>query len=352
MELPMIKRSNSFAAMLLLFGGAAAAQPISIQEPAPTTRAELVEPSASRAIQPGQKINKLTTLNLTQPYVLQRLTERTFWFQRQFYGVTFYVGERGVLLFDAPPGRGEHILRAIGEVTNLPVTALAYSHLDATHIGDAKVFVDAAARAGVPIRIVASQAASEKMAFMKSQLPAATDVIAWPNGSFLFEGLKVEWHGFPRAAQTDDHGVWLLVGERVLHATDLINPDQLPFLGFAGNENFHYHEANLRQVLALDWQFMNGAHGNVGTKDDIQFQLQYMNDLRQAVQEASRAHSFASFLDPKHGNSHAAYTQVWRELIAKHATDALRPKYNQYYGFEQSTPINAEMVRRDLGAFR
>ena len=349
----MMIRPTSFVTMLLLLGsGAAVPQTISLQEPPPTTRAQLVPASATRAIQPGEKIDKVTTLNLTQPYILQRLTERTYWMQRQFYGVTFYVGESGVLLFDAPPGRGEHIRQAIREVTNLPVTALAYSHLDATHIGDAKVFVDAAAQARVPLRIVASQAVTEKMAFMKSQLPQPTDVIAWPNGSFMFEGLKVEWHGFPRAAQTDDHGVWLLTGERVLHATDLINPDQLPFLGFAGNENFHYHEPNLRQVLALDWVFMNGAHGNVGTKDDIQFQLQYINDLRQAVQEASRAHPFASYLDPKYGNSHAAYTQVWREAIAKQATDALRAKYNQYYGFEQSTPINAEAVRRDLGAFR
>jgi len=346
-------RPLTLAGLFWLFAIAPAiAQSVSMQEPDPTTRVKLVAPSASRAIQPGEKIDKLTMLNLTQPYVLQRLTQRTYWFQRQFYGATFYVGNQGVLLFDAPPGRGEHIRKAIAEVTQLPVTALAYSHFDATHIGDAGIFVDAAAKAGVPMRVIASQATAEKLKFMKSQLPGPTDVVAWPNGSFMFEGLKVEWYGFSRAAQTDDHGVWLLVGERVLHATDLINPDQLPFLGFAGNENFHYHEPNLRQVLALDWVFMNGAHGNVGTKEDIQFQLQYIDDLRQAVQEASKAFPFASFLDPKHGNSHAAYTQVWREAIAKRATDALRPKYRQYYGFEQSTPINAEMVRRDIGAFR
>lgn len=53
-----------------------------------------------------------------------------------------------------------------------------------------------------------------------------------------------------------------------------------------------------------------------------------------------------------HGNNHAAFTKVWRDAIAERATDALRPKYRQYYGFEESTPINAEMVRRDLGAIR
>jgi len=346
-------RSLTLTSLFLLFASTiSAAQPISIQEPDSTTNAKLVEPSATRAIRPGEKINKLVTLNLTQPYVLQRLTQRTYWFQRQFYGVTFYVGNHGVLLFDAPPGRGEHILHAIGQVTKLPVTALAYSHFDATHIGDARIFVDAAKRANVRLRVIASQAMTEKLDFLNSQLPPVTHVVHGPNASFRFEGLKVEWHGFPRAAQTDDHGVWLLVGERVLHATDLINPDQLPFLGFAGNENFHYHEPNLEEVLELDWVFMNGAHGNVGTKEDIDFQLQYIDDLREAVREALQAFPFASFLDPKYGNNHAAFTKAWRDAIAERATDALRPKYGQYYGFEDSTPINAENIRRDLGAIR
>ena len=98
--------------------------------------------------------------------------------------------------------------------------------------------------------------------------------------------------------------------------------------------------------------FINGAHGNVGTKEDINFQLEHIIDLRQAVQEAAKALSWSSFLDLKHGNNHAAYTQAWREATAKRVTDALRPKYGQYYGFEQSTPLNAEMVRRMLGAYR
>ena len=62
--------------------------------------------------------------------------------------------------------------------------------------------------------------------------------------------------------------------------------------------------------------------------------------------------AFASYLDPKYGNNHAAFTKAWRDAITERATDALRPKYRQYYGFEESTPINAEMVRRDLGAIR
>jgi hypothetical protein len=37
-----------------------------------------------------------------EEFVLQRVTERTWWVTRQFYGFLFYVGKRGVLLFDSP----------------------------------------------------------------------------------------------------------------------------------------------------------------------------------------------------------------------------------------------------------
>ena len=83
----------------------------------------LVEPSARMIIRPGMKIDHLFIRNLKQPYILQRLTDRGYYFQRTFYSTTFYVGETGVLLFDALEGRGEQLLAAIREVTLLPVTS-------------------------------------------------------------------------------------------------------------------------------------------------------------------------------------------------------------------------------------
>ncbi len=74
----------------------------------------------------GEKIENLFTRNMKQPYVLQKLTDRSYYFQRFFYSTTFYVGDKGVLLFDALEGRGQHILQAIREVTLLPVTTIVY----------------------------------------------------------------------------------------------------------------------------------------------------------------------------------------------------------------------------------
>lgn len=68
---------------------------------------------------------------------------------------------------------------------------------------------------------------------MASRLPKATVVLPNLKDSFKFENLTVESHRFEYPAHTDDHSVWLLKEERILHSPDLLNPDQLPVMGFA-----------------------------------------------------------------------------------------------------------------------
>lgn len=336
----------------LLSGVPAFAQDVRVQESPSPVNARYVEPSATRKLQPGQKIGGLVTLNLTRPYVLQRLTDRTYWVQRQFYATVFYVGDEGVLLFDPLQYRGGQILQAIREVTKLPVTAIVYSHDHADHIGDAKVFMDTAADSGGRVRVIASKATADKMDYLKSQHPRPTEIVSWPSGSFKFEGLTVQLHGFTRAAHTDDHAAWLLTGERILHAPDLLNPDQLPFLHWAGSENFVYLEGNLGDAQALDWSIFSGGHGNVGGKEDFTFTLQFSNDAKQATAQASQEVSWGDYLNPRNGNNHAAYTGRYSEDVIKRATDKLQPKYGKFYGFESSVPGNVAMVLHTLSAYR
>ncbi|SFM23923.1 Glyoxylase, beta-lactamase superfamily II [Methanolobus profundi] len=320
----------------------------SITEAPSTVGATYVDPSITRLLEPGEKIDKLFTRNSTQEYVLQRLTEHTYWYQGQYYGTIFYVGESGVLLFDALDGQGESIKKAIASVTSLPLTAIVYSHAHADHIGDANTFTEG----GAIQRIIASKATAEKMDFLKSSLPAPTETVAWPQGSFKFEGLTVELHGFERASHCDDHGVWLLVEEKVAHLPDLVNPDQLPFWAFAGSENFVYYEANVEQLGSLDWTYLSGGHGNVGDKADIEFYRSFLSDLKQAVGQAMGEVEWGTGVDADKVNAHTAFLPAWFDAIARNATDALRPKYGNYYGFEMATPRNAEMVADAMLSYR
>ncbi|EOX7679190.1 MBL fold metallo-hydrolase [Escherichia coli] len=315
-----------------------------------TVNASYVEPSAEKIISPSDKLNNLFERNMSQPYILQKIGERTYYVQRYFYSTTFYVGDKGVLLFDAPEGRGKYLLQAIRDVTPLPVTALVYSHYHVAHIGDSPFWNDEAKKEGVNLRIIASKATAEKMQFMNSRLPVATQVLSKKDDQFKFEKQTIELHRFVKAGHTDDHSVWLLKQEKVAHSPDLLNPDQLPMMGFAVSDTLVYHDSNLRQVEMLDWKYFIGGHGNIGSHDDFKFQRQFLNDLRDTTIKVRKEESFGKFMN-KTANNHADFARAQREAIIKKVTEVLRPKYGHMYGYDASMPANIEMAIRLVGSY-
>lgn len=315
-----------------------------------TVNASYVEPSAEKIISPSDKLNNLFERNMSQPYILQKIGERTYYVQRYFYSTTFYVGDKGVLLFDAPEGRGKYLLQAIRDVTPLPVTALVYSHYHVDHIGDSPFWNDEAKKEGVNLRIIASKATAEKMQFMNSRLPVATQVLSKKDDQFKFEKQTIELHRFVKAGHTDDHSVWLLKQEKVAHSPDLLNPDQLPMMGFAVSDTLVYHDSNLRQVEMLDWKYFIGGHGNIGSHDDFKFQRQFLNDLRDTTIKVRKEESFGKFMN-KTANNHADFARAQREAIIKKVTEVLRPKYGHMYGYDASMPANIEMAIRLVGSY-
>ncbi|HGE5833503.1 TPA: MBL fold metallo-hydrolase [Escherichia coli] len=315
-----------------------------------TVNASYVEPSAEKIISPSDKLNNLFERNMSQPYILQKIGERTYYVQRYFYSTTFYVGDKGVLLFDAPEGRGKYLLQAIRDVTPLPVTALVYSHYHVDHIGDSPFWNDEAKKEGVNLRIIASKATAEKMQFMNSRLPVATQVLSKKDDQFKFEKQTIELHRFVKAGHTDDHSVWLLKQEKVAHSPDLLNPDQLPMMGFAVSDTLVYHDSNLRQVEMLDWKYFIGGHGNIGSHYDFKFQRQFLNDLRDTTIKVRKEESFGKFMN-KTANNHADFARAQREAIIKKVTEVLRPKYGHMYGYDASMPANIEMAIRLVGSY-
>lgn len=315
-----------------------------------TVNASYVEPSAEKIISPSDKLNNLFERNMSQPYILQKIGERTYYVQRYFYSTTFYVGDKGVLLFDAPEGRGKYLLQAIRDMTPLPVTALVYSHYHVDHIGDSPFWNDEAKKEGVNLRIIASKATAEKMQFMNSRLPVATQVLSKKDDQFKFEKQTIELHRFVKAGHTDDHSVWLLKQEKVAHSPDLLNPDQLPMMGFAVSDTLVYHDSNLRQVEMLDWKYFIGGHGNIGSHDDFKFQRQFLNDLRDTTIKVRKEESFGKFMN-KTANNHADFARAQREAIIKKVTEVLRPKYGHMYGYDASMPANIEMAIRLVGSY-
>ena len=63
-----------------------------------------IKASPKHTIRPGSVIADYKSLRFEQPYIVQRLTKRTYFVSVNTYNSTFYVGENGVLLFDPMSG--------------------------------------------------------------------------------------------------------------------------------------------------------------------------------------------------------------------------------------------------------
>ncbi len=306
-----------------------------------TAQAHYHPPSAEIPIKPGDRIENLYPEQLAQPYLLQRLTENSYWVSVQGYSALFYVGDEGVLVLDPlGPGKGEGLLSAIQSVTDLPITALVYSHYHLDHIGDAPVIVNS----NKDMKIYASQTTAEHAHFY-NELPIPTEVIAEPKGQFTFENITIEMHT-PAKGHSDDDSIIYIPSESVVQFVDMINPDQMPYLNFAGVEDFNAYQNNLKDLLNLDWTFMNAGHGNVGTKKDVRFVLTYIDELKQAISATFGTIKPIDYHDPNYNHQRAV------ELYKKAVTEAIRPqfekKYGDYYGFEQAFPVQVGVVLNHL----
>ena len=81
--------------------------------------------------------------------------------------------------------------------------------------------------------------------------------------------------------------------------------------------------------------------------------MTFLGDLEAAVGEAlGNVPRGAGIENPEALNTHAAYISTWITALGRYATDVLRPTYGDYYGFEYSTPKNAEMVAWVMYAYR
>jgi glyoxylase-like metal-dependent hydrolase (beta-lactamase superfamily II) len=252
-------------------------------EPESTTGASYVEPSATNLIEPGQRVAHLFPRSVMEEYVLQRVTERVWWVSRHFYGSLFYVGTRGVLLLDPFLGGADATVKAIASVTELPVTAVVYSHFHADHTGGARRLFELLAAA--PPRVIASENTAVWMERFGSDLPRPDDVLDWPSGALSFEDVTLRLRGLPRPGHAPDHAVFLLEEERVGHSADLINIDQLPFGGFAGQDPLVLFRPNLEFARSLDFDWFCGGHGNIGEKSDFDFYLTYLDEVAELVNE-------------------------------------------------------------------
>lgn len=301
----------------------------------PGLHAEQVAPSHQNTLQPGQNIANYLQLQFDQPYTLQKLSDNTYWVSTNFYSSLFYVGKDGVLLFD-PLGTRQavQVLQAISDVTDLPVTALVYSHSHQDHIGGANVIKDAASKRNLELRIIATdKTANQLKRFTKTDVPPVTEVISSPAGEFKFENLIVQVTTPELFLHSLDSSLFYLPTERVINIVDVVEPDDLPFTKFGGVIDIKSYRDSMNELLAMEWDFLNGGHFNVGTKDTIRGFLAYLDDVEAAVDTAlSQIKPFYEYVNPE--TSVVSWLVQRKADVTNDARKILEPKYGHFASFD------------------
>lgn len=302
--------------------------------------ADYQPPNATRAIATGVYLENLSQVYSTD-YAVQRLSQRAYWIGIHGYNALALVGDEGVLVVDPlAGGSSKNLLDAIASITDKPVKALVYSHYHLDHVGGARVFVDAVMKTtGVAPDIYAAAATAEQIARFGNKIPPPTVVIWGDDETFAFEGITLRLMTPRHNGHSVDNSLLFIPDENVLSFIDMVNPNEVPFLGFALAHDLPAWRANLVRALTLDWTHLQSGHGNIGSKADIAFAIRYYDDLSAAVTAVTPTVQFGTFMTDS-GSVAEAYEKFTRE-IARQARVQIEDRYNGVHGFDGAVESHA-----------
>jgi len=216
-------------------------------------------------------------------------TDNVYIFRAGNHQSMFVVTRDGVIATD-PIGYGRPqavttYLEEIRKVTDKPIKYLIYSHHHYDHIAGGKPFKDAGAK------IIAHKKAKERLARLKDPATPLPDETFEKKRTLTLGGTSLELT-YLGLNHSDSTIVMRLPKEKILFAVDFLPVGTVPGRGMI---DFYPLEAedSIKQVLAMDWERLIPGHpgqpgGRLGTKQDAQDQLTFLQDASEAVKAAAR----------------------------------------------------------------
>jgi glyoxylase-like metal-dependent hydrolase (beta-lactamase superfamily II) len=275
---------------------------------APTTAAQPATPAA----QPPFETTKVEG------------TDHVYVFRYQTRQAMFVVTGDGVIATD-PIGYGQPqavttYLEEIKKVTPQPVKYLIYSHHHYDHIAGGQPFKDAGAT------VIAHTRAKERLAALQDPATVLPDETVDTSRTIQLGNTTLELR-YVGLNHSDSSLVMRLPKEKILFAVDFIPVASVPGRGMIDSYPLEW-EASLTTVLAMDWERLIPGHpapgGRLGTKQDVQNLLAFLQDASATVKAAARE------------------GKCW-EPAEKELT---LPKYESWAGYAQGLPF---VLRRYCG---
>jgi glyoxylase-like metal-dependent hydrolase (beta-lactamase superfamily II) len=254
-------------------------------------------------------------------YRLQELGEGLYMITDNCYQSMFMVYETGVVVIDAPTSYAQHIPKAIAEVTNKPITHIVYSHAAIDHIGGSKSL------GGQPIII--AQDETERLLVRANDPNRPIPTITFRDKYTLKVGsqiLELSYHG---NAHEPGNIFIFAPAQRTLMVVDVIFPGWMPWRAFALAQDIPGYFAQVEEIKQMKWDTLVSGHvERTGTHADVEVQLEFMNDLRDAAREALKTTKPGEGLDISDKENPWAYYGNYIDRVAIQCVNKVTPKWS------------------------
>jgi glyoxylase-like metal-dependent hydrolase (beta-lactamase superfamily II) len=236
----------------------------------------------------------------------------------------FVVTSDGVIATD-PIGYGRPqavttYVDEIRKVTNQPIKYVVYSHHHFDHIAGGKPFKDAGAT------FIAHKRAKERLEALKDPHTVLPDDTFRKDKTLKLGDTRLELT-YLGLNHSDSSIVMRLPKEKLLFAVDFIPVGSFPGRGMIDSYPMEW-EDSLKKLMAMEWDRLIPGHpgpgGRLGTKDDVQNLLTFLQDASAAVKAEAQAGK--------------CWDGVEKELKL--------PKYASWPGYENNLPY---VLRRYCG---
>ena len=294
-----------------------------------------VTASTKTQLKPGQRVD-IGTMEEIDEVVIQRLTDRAYWVWSNVYSLTMWVGDKGVLLIDAPMNFPvqKFLEEDIKRVTDLPVRVIVYSHMHVDHIGSARNFADAIEGQGGKLRVIASQSLNQEIITHKDAALAPTEVIPDGYATFEFEG-HVFRHVTPMKVAHTSNDSYTITPDGVAHVVDFFYPGILPLAQTSGVKDMTGYIYFLRHLLGEEWTVANLGHNNVGYKADIELTFDYLDDLYIAAYKFWPGFEPAAMKEMSdQGHNSATMIRMLFDGVSTAMAEQVREKWSSYPHWE------------------
>src|SRR5262245_60081966 len=251
-------------------------------------------------------------------------TDNVYVFRYGNHQAMFVVTSAGVIATD-PIGYGRPqavttYVDEIRKVTNQPIKYVIYSHHHFDHIAGGKPFKDAGAT------FIAHKRAQERLAVLKDPHTVLADEVVDGFRTITLGDTTLELI-YAGLNHSDSSLVMRLPKQRIIFAVDFIPVGSVPGRGMIDSYPLEW-EDSLKAVLSMDWDRVIPGHpgpgGRLGTKQDAQNLLTFLQDASAEVKAAAQA------------------GKCW-DAVEK---DTKLPKYENWPGYAQGMPF---VLRRYCG---